>query len=69
MAITKVKEISDKLAKYTYSNNQNDFIIVTEWSNLDGWTIQINDDKVISLSSGELDAINFLTHKLHYESD
>ncbi len=69
MEMTKVKEISDKLAKYTYSNSQNDFIIITEWSNLDGWTIQINDDKVISLSSGELDAINFLTHKLRYESD
>ena len=61
------KSINDKLSIYDYLINQNndDFIEVTEWTNGEGWDININN-KYISLTRGELDAINYLTAYLNY---
>jgi hypothetical protein len=43
---------------------QNDFIEVTNWSNLDGYDITIGE-KQITLTVGELDAIKALVKKLN----
>ncbi len=46
---------------FAYSD---DFIEVCEWKNGDGYDIAINDTH-ISLTRGELEAINFLTAQLN----
>ena len=65
MEKVKRKSVSDNLQKYDYLAKDNDFIEVTEWSNGEGWDININD-KIIQLTMGQLDAINYLTKALEY---
>ena len=63
------KSISDKLSKYTYSSYEHDFIEVCEWTNGEGYDITLsthNSEKNISLSDGELDAIDYLIKSLRY---
>lgn len=62
------KSISDKLKKYDYLAKDNDFIEVIEWTNGEGYDIIIND-KIISLTRGQIDAINYLVRSLEYKSD
>ena len=59
------KSISDNLKKYDYLAKNDDFIEVTEWTNGEGYDITIND-KIISLTDGQLEAINYLTKSLEY---
>lgn len=59
------KSVNDKLTKYDCLAKDDDFIEVTEWTNGEGYDIVIND-KIISLTSGQLDAINYLTKSLEY---
>lgn len=66
MEINNRRAINDKLNKYCYIAKEDDYIEVTEWTNKEGWDIEFNN-KHISLTSGELDAINFLTRKLEYD--
>lgn len=60
------KSISDDLSKYDYLAKLEDFVEVTEWSNGEGWDISFGDHQ-ISLTEGQLDAINFLTKVLKYQ--
>lgn len=60
-----LKSVSCSLKKFTY-NNTNDYIVVTEWANGEGWDISIGD-RLISLYSGELAAINYLTAMVDYD--
>lgn len=74
MELNKRKAINDKLKKYCYfSNDDNDFIEVTEWTNGEGFDINIytknNKDKIFSLTRGELDAVNYLVKSLDYRDD
>lgn len=57
--------IFDKLRKYDYLAEEADFIEITEWTNGEGWDISFKD-KIISLSIGQLDAINHLTNLLRF---
>lgn len=66
MKLVNKKSIHDDLKKYCVLAKDNDHIEVTEWTNGEGWDIIIND-KIISLTWGELDAINYLTKALAYE--
>lgn len=59
------KSISDKLKKYDYLAKDNDFIEIIEWTNGEGYDIIIND-KIISLTRGQIDAINYLIKSLEY---
>ena len=62
-----LKSVNDRLQKYdVFANADSDYIEVIEWANGEGWDININGDKHISLSMGELDAINYLTKVLEY---
>lgn len=61
------KSIYDNLRKYDYLAKGDDIIQVTEWTNGEGWDISICDDLVISLTWGQLDAINYLVNTLQYQ--
>lgn len=65
METVKRKSVNDNLQKYDYLAKDYEFIEVTEWRNGEGWDISIND-KIIQLTVGQLDAINYLTKSLDY---
>lgn len=65
MEILERKSISDKLRKYDHLAKEDDFIEVTEWGNGEGWDITLNE-QVISLTWGQLDAIDYLIKHLQY---
>jgi hypothetical protein len=62
------KSVNDKLKKYDYLAKDEEFVEVTEWANGEGYDITIND-KTISLTEGQLNAINYLVKSLEYKSD
>lgn len=62
------KSINDKLKKYDYFAKDNDIIEVIEWTNGEGYDIIIND-KIISLTRGQIYAINYLVLSLEYKSN
>lgn len=64
--IKKVRTITDNLDKYDILANSNDFVTVTEWANREGYDINVNDNKIFSLTQGEIDAIDYLTKTLSY---
>lgn len=68
MNIIRKKYVSDNLSKYCPIAKEHDVIEVTDWSNGEGWDIYIKD-KFISLTRGELDAINYLTKCLDYQDE
>ena len=59
------KSVYEKLKTFDYLSKEDSFIEVTEWHNGEGWDITI-DDKVISLTHGQLAAIYYLTSTLDY---
>ena len=67
MKIYNKKSVSDDLKKYDYLSKEDDFIEVTEWSNGEGISITINMN-TFELTFGQLDAINYLSQVLRYES-
>ena len=67
MELVDRKSIQDNLEKYDYLAKKDDFIIVTEWTNHEGVDITIGDNKLISLSYGTLDAIDYLVKTLKYK--
>ena len=60
------KSINDNLRKYDHLAKENSFIEITEWGNGEGWDITI-DDRMMSLTWGQLDAIKYLTLALQYQ--
>lgn len=68
MEFAERKSVNDKLRKYDHLAKDGDFIEITEWTNGEGWDITIND-KVIPLTRGELNAIDYLTKGLDYDND
>lgn len=66
MELNSRKSINDNLKKYCYFAKDDDYIEITEWTNGEGWDIDINEHKKISLTTGELEAINYLTKSLEY---
>lgn len=67
MKTSKRKAINDYLRKFDYLAKEDDFIEVTEWSNGEGISITINMN-TFELTFGQLDAINYLSQALKYES-
>ena len=60
------KSVTDSLKKYDCLAKDSGFIEVTEWHNGEGWDISINDNKLISLTWGQLEAISYLVKSLDY---
>ena len=67
MKIYNRKSVSDDLKKYDYLSKEDDFIEVTEWANGEGISVTINTT-TFELTFGQLDAINYLSQVLGYES-
>lgn len=67
MKTSKRKAINDYLRRFDYLAKEDDFIEVTEWSNGEGISITINMN-TFELTFGQLDAINYLSQALKYES-
>lgn len=67
MKIYNKKSVSDDLKKYDYLSKEDDFIEVTEWFNGEGISVTINTT-TFELTFGQLDAINYLSQALKYES-
>lgn len=59
--------IKDDLRKYDHLANKDSIIQVTQWANGEGWDISIDDEPVISLTWGQLDAINYLTNTIQFQ--
>lgn len=59
------KSVNDRLKKYDFMAKEDDFVEVTQWVNGEGYDITIEDRKM-SLTDGELDAINYLVQTLRY---
>lgn len=66
MELYERKAVNDSLKKYDHLAKDSDFIEVTEWANGEGWDISLND-KLISLTYGQLEAINYLVKALEVE--
>lgn len=72
MEINKRKSINDKLSKYDYlESSENAFIEITEWTNGEGYDINLVSGtssilNTISLTNGQLEAINYLVKSLEY---
>lgn len=66
MELYERKAVNDSLKKYDYLAKDSDFIEVTEWANGEGWDISLND-KLISLTYGQLEAIKYLVKALEVE--
>lgn len=67
MKIGNRKAINANLIKFDYLAKKDDFIEVTEWSNGEGISVTINMN-TFELTFGQLDAINFLSQALKYET-
>lgn len=65
MELYERKAVNDSLKKYDHLAKDSDFIEVTEWANGEGWDISLND-KLISLTYGQLEAIKYLVKALDY---
>lgn len=66
MEFKKRKSVNARLKKFDCLAKDHSFIEVTEWTNGEGWDINI-DDRHIALTMGELEAIIFLTKALDYK--
>lgn len=67
MEFNKRTSVKDDLRKYDHLANKDSIIQVTQWANGEGWDISINDEPVISLTWGQLDAINYLVNTIQYQ--
>lgn len=61
------KSVYDNLIKYDYFAKESDTIEVTEWTNGEGYDI-IFGEKLVSLTYGQLNAINYLVDTLSYQN-
>lgn len=67
MEFNERKSVKDDLRKYDHLANRDSIIQVTQWANGEGWDISIDDEPVISLTWGQLDAINYLTNTIQFQ--
>lgn len=65
MELYKRKAVNDSLKKYDHLAKDLDFIEITEWENGEGWDISLNN-RLISLTYGQLEAIKYLVKALDY---
>lgn len=68
LTVTNRKSISDDLSIYDCLAKKGDFIEVTEWVNGEGYDISVRD-KLISLTHGEIEAINYLIKCLDFSEE
>lgn len=62
--IKKVRTVFCELNKFDHMAKDDSFIQVTEWANGEGWDVAFDNNRHISLTFGELDAINYMVKTL-----
>lgn len=62
------RSVHDNLRKYCHLAKDNSYIEVSEWINGEGYDITI-DNRVISLTMGEIEAITHLVRSIDYNRD
>lgn len=65
MEKSKRNAVMENLNKFCHLAKEYDYVDVTEWTNGEGWDICLND-KLISLTYGQLEAIKYLVKALDY---
>jgi hypothetical protein len=65
MEKSKRNAVMENLNKFCHLAKEHDYVDVTEWTNGEGWDICLND-KLISLTYGQLEAIKYLVKTLDY---
>lgn len=58
------------LKKFNFSNNDGDFMEVTEWKNGEGYTVCIetgNRSVLFDITDDEIDALNYLVNVVRYD--
>lgn len=68
MTIEKRKTVYDDLKKYCMHAKPEDYIEVTEWTNGEGWDINING-KFMQVTFGEYKAIQHLINTLEFDEE
>lgn len=66
MKLENRKSVYENLKRFDCLAKEDSFIEVIEWTNGEGFDISIDDNKHLSLTYGEIDAINYLTMTLQY---
>ena len=62
-----LKSVCTNLDQFDYLEKEGSYINVTEWSNGEGWIVDINGKNVFNLTIGQLEAINYLTKHLRLQ--
>jgi len=63
VTVSKRKAVFSELNRYCHMSGDNDYVEVTEWSNGEGWDINIhrkNGDEKFSLTYGEWELLQVL---------
>ena len=63
MEVYNRKSVMANLKDFDYLSKEHDYIEVAQWNNGEGWDIFINE-RHVSLTYGQLEAINYLTKHL-----
>ena len=63
MEVYNRKSVMANLKDFDHLSKEHDYIEVTQWNNGEGWDIFINE-RHVSLTYGQLEAINYLTKHL-----
>lgn len=63
MEVYNRKSVMANLKDFDHLSKEHDYIEVAQWTNGEGWDIFINE-RHVSLTYGQLEAINYLTKHL-----
>ena len=63
MEVYNRKSVMANLKDFDHLSKEHDYIEVAQWNNGEGWDIFINE-RHVSLTYGQLEAINYLTKHL-----
>lgn len=63
MEVYNRKSVMANLKDFDHLSKEHDYIEVVQWNNGEGWDIFINE-RHVSLTYGQLEAINYLTKHL-----
>ena len=62
-----LKSVCADLNQFDYLEKEGSYINITEWSNGEGWIVDIDGKNVFNLTIGQLEAINYLTKHLRLQ--
>lgn len=66
--IVKVREAFVDLEDFDFLAKDHSYLSITEWSNGEGFTVDVNNEQTIQLTYGQMKAIKKILKKLKNES-